>query len=114
MKLHESVCTKNPNRVCRMCALGDLTTKPLGPAIDILRRDDDRESAIGKVMDYNGGCPACTLAAIRQCGVSVGYCDPETGSDAEWPASFPFDYVKAKEEYLHDVNAKRAENYTYY
>lgn len=87
MKVHECHCTMNPNRSCRMCDAGECDAQPLDELKamipdPIFVNDDspfpqavngtDITKAIERVLSAANGCPACTLAAIRQRGIT-GY-----------------------------------------
>lgn len=90
---HESGCTNNPNRVCRMCKLAELEQKPIAELIAVYldeSSDFDYISSDGpmqaeKLEAAAGHCPACILAAIRQSG-SVAYCS--------------FDFKYARDEFF--------------
>lgn len=104
MATHERYCTMNPGRYCRMCNLGDLAPRPLAPAIAILRGAglslESRQAAFEELIDYTHGCPACTLAAIRQCNLH------DEGPDGgEYRVSWPFNYEAEKARYLGAINA---------
>lgn len=59
MAKHEQSCIKNPNRKCRMCALGQLSPLPLAELAEHIGNIDDLRRAAD-------GCPACMLAAAVQ------------------------------------------------
>lgn len=64
---HEKHCTKNPARVCRMCKASggeQLPIEELAKCIDISLPDE----GLDRLRDASGNCPACMLAALRQCG----------------------------------------------
>lgn len=112
IKKHEKHCTLNPHRVCGMCGCSDLTP--------ILEKYEDRfflgikekedqlgqssqwfwtrgEVTIEDIQDDVEGCPACTLAILRQ-----------TGMDKP-PSPIVFDYKKARKEWWEEVNATQEE-----
>lgn len=66
---HEKYCTANPNRACRMCAHTERQRQaPLSEliaCIDASKPDEGLED----LRTAADGCPACMLAAIRQCAV---------------------------------------------
>ncbi len=92
MKRHESSCTKNPNRVCRVCGLMEVeqaTMKTLLAALP--KRSDfppDEEDELGfttlclgfidaintalpSLREAASECPACIMAALRQSGMRM-------------------------------------------
>lgn len=80
MEKHERHCTMNPNRVCRWAQLdygprtryGEHQFRRGLPRWVRLRAPLTKED-IDKLRDHTGGCPACTLAALRQSGVEYHY-----------------------------------------
>lgn len=105
MKRHESGCTMNPQRVCRMCALEEeVGGEGQGPARDelLMIMDADGFPAMAEAAHH---CPACILSALRTrnmpWGEDNGPCHvagPEDGRN-EWS------YAKAKEAWWADYNA---------
>jgi len=90
---HESACTKNPQRECRMCRVLFAQEQP---SIEILKAilpnpDDFRhvenwgtvfvgiekplEAIFPVLREAAGNCPACIMAALRQKGIPVP-CSP--------------------------------------
>lgn len=81
IKHHEERCTLNPNRKCGMCGLleqeqpdliGLMALLPKAPFIE----DDNGGYYQGteltkEFIDASGGCPACTMAAMRQSKIPV-------------------------------------------
>ena len=63
MKNHEKHCTKNPERVCRMCSATDGSQEPMA---DLLAALD--EGGLDGLRDKAESCAACMLAAILQSG----------------------------------------------
>lgn len=61
MVKHEGSCTANPDRVCRMCAFGQLVQQPM----DALVREyvEKGWKALHALAE---GCPVCLFAAVRQ------------------------------------------------
>lgn len=80
---HEEHCTKNPNRRCRMCHWAKLKTRPIAELINAANQGIE---ALRKVAQ---GCPACTLAGIRQ---STADCE--------------FDYPAEREQFWNDLKVK--------
>lgn len=88
MKNHESACTLNPGRVCKMCKkmghvgqpemptlLATLPTPPK-PATEMNRDDETAlrvlvEAAMPELRVLTNNCPACILAALRQKKIPV-------------------------------------------
>jgi hypothetical protein len=122
MKNHESGCTMNPGRVCRMCRASGIEQKPMADLIEAAKRDYETwEAAFNldddacraavmrtipkELIDACEGCPACVLAAIRQ-GGHLGY--------------FDFDYAAECKSRWADINDEKAsieyerERHTYY
>lgn len=108
MKRHESGCTKNVQRVCRMCAmLADEGGPEPAPNRD----------ALVKIMDAGGfkamcaaanDCPACILSALRtknfkgDAETPPGVLGPEDGRET-------WSYKAAKESWWADFNSGKAE-----
>jgi len=101
---HEKVCTKNPDRVCGFCDhVGNLTNtrklvKMAKKGADELHElninwkninsnhfERKHLEILSQISDSADCCPACILAALRQCGDNSNYIN--------------FDYKKAKEEF---------------
>lgn len=64
---HEKHCTKNPERLCRMCKASggqQLSIAELAACIDISLPDE----GLSRLHEKAGNCPACILAALLQCG----------------------------------------------
>jgi hypothetical protein len=97
MKVHESHCTANPNRKCRLCEGGPINdliesfkarfelktvkyfceyTEPHEQEIitAIWKNDPVTLDEIRNAVD---GCPNCMLAIIRQCGFNRYYFDDQ-------------------------------------
>ena len=85
---HESACTLNPNRICRMCKAVGGAQKSISDLVAILpnvenylNRDFDgvSYSGLGDATDralpllrkLTDGCPACILAALRQAKIPI-------------------------------------------
>ena len=85
MKRHEERCTKNPNRMCGVCAMRELPQPSMAELLDTLPEpvttDDEYgfcatgvpglEEAMKVLYDKTEGCPACTMAALRQKGIPI-------------------------------------------
>lgn len=123
MAMHELSCTKNPDRVCRMCRLIDseevtaTLTELMAALPDPLQHvKTDRwgtytnydtlspllAEAIPKLRELAQGCPACILAALRQKGI-LAY-DEFFDFKAEIKAAFA-SAIKARQnskDYWHD------------
>lgn len=80
IKKHESACTMNPSRVCKLC--GYLENEPTdfqalySKTRELMTRTDlvDQDGFftakfVSELRTAAGECPACMLAAIRQCGI---------------------------------------------
>lgn len=87
---HEKHCTKNPNRVCRVCGVIKSTQKPtpellrLMPKLpnltsgrwsdddDVMRAELDLlNAAVVELRKATSNCPACIMATIRQSNIPV-------------------------------------------
>lgn len=104
MKRHESSCTLNPNRVCRMCSLAE--SAPVSLAVLLHTLDTEGFSAMRELCN---GCPACTLAAIR---ARSGF-DEETGLYIAGPDDGRNDwsYSADKKQWWDEYNSSHAEVY---
>lgn len=76
MVKHERYCTMNPRRTCRWHLLdygpregGGVHTMRKGLPRWIRLKKPLGEEDIVQLREYCEGCPACMLAAIRQCGI---------------------------------------------
>ena len=89
MRKHETHCTMNPHRECRMCNRICTDQKPIADLMtllpDVQSWKDDYDNVIYQdnatellngslpsLRDACENCPACILAAIRQKGIHVG------------------------------------------
>lgn len=61
MQKHESGCTLNPLRECKMCARREVEQSPMEALIIAAG------TGLSELDRVAGGCPACMLAGIRQC-----------------------------------------------
>jgi hypothetical protein len=90
MKRHETHCTKNPDRKCRMCGILGNTQQPISHLMAVLpdpaeyayedelgwegyRTElfDAVNAVIPKLRDATSDCPMCIMAALRQRGIPV-------------------------------------------
>lgn len=105
MRKHESSCTANPNRACRMCRLNELEQKPiedLKRALDVTRED----FGMAQLRDVADGCPCCILAAIRQTGIA------KWGGDPDDPArDMKFDFKAEMKSMLEEFNQSNQGDY---
>jgi hypothetical protein len=88
LKRHESSCTLNPDRVCRMCkafdgwqpGMPDMLALLPDPYVGI--KDESSEeaddavrvavaAALPALRELCGHCPVCVLSALRQKGIPV-------------------------------------------
>lgn len=107
MKRHESGCTKNPQRVCKMCAkLADEGGPEPGPSRDELVKIMDADGFKSMCAVAND-CPACILSALR---TKNGF-DPETGPYVAGPEDGreTWSYTRAKDSWWADFNNISAE-----
>lgn len=121
MAKHESICTLNPERICRWRIDGHsdgTRVVSVGPiAAELASRADsyplssDPESDertlllqedIDWLRDEVDGCPACMLAALRQSGVDDFHFDPHS--------TLIFDYIAEVERLRTD---ERAQEYAF-
>ena len=95
---HESSCVRNPNRICRMCQMMDVTQQPT-EALRVALRN----GGVASVREVAQGCPACILAAIvgsRNALIAQGNWDhPE-----DWST---FDFKKEMDSAMSECNDKR-------
>lgn len=119
MAKHESSCTLNPNRVCRVCKMdwgGERTQKPITELMALLPDPKDYKhygelivfdkatgESFGKVVNSHltelrqatGNCPACIMAALRQKGIPV-------------PVATDFDFTTEMKAIWDDINDSNA------
>ncbi len=113
MARHEKVCTKNPNRECGFCEhLGNIVNIEklklivektvsgfyLGDWSEMIQEKHDKlvSDCEKDLLKESDGCPACSLAAIRQT------------KDSEF---IEFDYKKAKDQFWADNPREEPEYY---
>jgi len=102
MKRHESGCTNNPNRVCRMCQLAEVEQAPPYDLVKVLDLEGFKA-----MCDAANQCPACILATLRRRHVQGEYgqtlvSGPDDGRN-EWS------YSRAKTEWWASFNSARAD-----
>lgn len=117
MARHEASCTRNPNRVCRMCALVGESARPMPELIAALR--EGGVEAVRKASEV--GCPVCILAAIlcdrKERGVDLR--KPAHGEDGyrryqeEVERYADFDFKKERDAFFATVNDEKYENVAY-
>lgn len=96
MGIHEKVCTKNPNRICRLCKnpvkAKEIADEFIGAKDDWTYPISDQriDKTLKDIEKACHSCPNCMLAVIRQSQVS-----PMVFSN--------FDYKKALEHWWHEV-----------
>ncbi len=102
MKRHESGCTNNPHRVCRMCAVGEVEQVTPYDLVKLL----DLEGFKAMCGAANQ-CPACILATLRRRFVQGEFGEPlVSGPDDgrnEWS------YAQAKTLWWDSFNSDRAD-----
>jgi hypothetical protein len=108
MRRHESGCTVNPQRVCRMCAIlaEEGGPDPAPPRDELVRvMDTEGFPAMCKVAN---DCPACILSALR---TKNGMSD-ETGPYVAGPEDGreSWSYKAAKEDWWKEFNSAQAEH----
>lgn len=90
MAAHESGCTNNPNRVCKLCErMGEVQADLKVLAENVGYIDDLRKVA--------NGCPACMLAGVRAWNKQ---CDDDGDEDQK----VFIDYKAEHERYWADIN----------
>ena len=101
MRKHERGCTLNPERVCGIHSFQSDEHQPTMEALraalveDLAAPPPDYANTpwpIPKLRNVADGCPACILAALRQCA-----------DKSHW---FDFDFKKELDGMWSDVNAK--------
>lgn len=86
MTSHESGCTNNPNRICRLCERSGKVQPELGTLIE-------NASNVDELRKVANGCPACMLTGVRHHNK-----DAEDGQFA-W-----IDYKVEHDRYWADMN----------
>ena len=100
MLKHEKHCTKNPNRICRICYTAQLSQQTL----DDLRKAFN-EGGMNQLRQTSENCPMCILATIRSYLPTKGTYDPEFNLNFEG-----FDFKKELKEFWDEHN-QEAEYY---
>lgn len=111
MKSHEKHCTANPNRICGMCDVLQVTQKSIEELKKELRKIVKKfseksifmnmatnEKATDEFRDFTNGCPACMLAAIRQ---------------LEEEPTISLDFKKECEDFWADINERNYQEECY-
>lgn len=104
MKKHEERCTKNPKRVCGMCAMmdGDWTQRPIGELVEAI--GDGSAAGLARLQDISDGCPACMLAGIVQSNIGSEWNDSwrdEWGAINEpRPAALEWEFKPARDSFM--------------
>jgi len=107
MKRHESGCTKNAQRVCRMCTM---LADEGGP------EPSPNRDALVKIMDSDGfkamcaaanDCPACILSALRTKNAKGEFGQPIVEGPEDGRETWS--YKQAKESWWDDFNSGKAE-----
>jgi hypothetical protein len=110
MKKHESSCTMNPNRKCKMCDYGGLKQQPIADLINALGIGDD--NGFKKLSNLTDGCPVCILSAINQSGLQKGQVYDKNGKCVDEGFYFKdFDFKKLRDEFLQEVNSQKEDYY---
>jgi hypothetical protein len=87
MRKHESGCTMNPQRICRIHQYADLRIEGSGPfPVPLLQQvllacQSDEDHGLAALRDAAEDCPCCMFAAIRQLGWHRGEVDEEGYSE---------------------------------
>lgn len=117
MAKHESRCTMNPNRVCRMCTLFENLQHPITEIIALLPdpkkyrvvEENGAEyfgnglaeavgTALPEVRKLVENCPACIMAGLRQAGIPGNI-------------THEFDFKKESESWMNDFWAEKRQEY---
>jgi len=122
MAQHEKACTKNPDRICRMCEANGEGQEKLSVMTEVLSvcrgLDPNNEQhgatikgAVDDLRELAHGCPACMLAAIRQSAILYTI---DCGITGCLPANLYvisrdfFDYKAEKEGFWKEINEANA------
>ena len=103
MRRHESGCTANPNRECRMCI------EEQAPIADLIAVLD--EHGFAAMCEAANHCPACILSVLRPFNVV----DEQIGPTVSGPKDGrqEWSYKVAKEKWWGDINEARADSDSY-
>jgi hypothetical protein len=115
IKKHETGCTLNPDRVCKMCSIAEEEQRPMASLIAVFaplkavplpdnglgvteyqQPVAELEAAVKKLDEMAGGCPACMLAAAR------------LGEKASPGLSIDIDFARRRREFWDDRNEAEA------
>lgn len=109
MVKHERGCTANPNRWCGMCDFTGETQPDLPlliafveqraaliPADDYFNKSSGANALVDELQLLANGCPACTLAAMRQAKAEV-YPSHDHWNVADRFAAFWAEYEKVRD-----------------
>jgi hypothetical protein len=110
MRRHESGCTNNPNRTCRMCALLAEAggPDPAPPRADLIKVMDT--SGFNAMREAANDCPACILSVLRtynfegDAGTPGGVRGPEDGRES-------WSYQAAKTAWWSDYNESQRDHF---
>lgn len=105
IKKHEESCTMNPNRVCKMCKIANLTQRPMLDLLTVI------EIGLDELHDAVGGCPCCMLAAIRQSKIQLRYPSVEKAENAGFLHLYDFEFKKARDKFFSKINEDRELSY---
>ena len=112
MTVHESHCTANPHRKCRLCRESfDIATytEQLKARFEIIEVEDDYgitrheikwngdHITLAEIEKFTNGCPNCTFAILRQTKLNYSV------------FGFNYDYKKELNEYWKDRNNEEYE-----
>jgi len=108
MSNHEKSCTLNINRICKVCNLLDNEKLELQPIIDkhiaLYTQSDYLKPYNGHlILEDCNGCPACTLAVIRQVYKQT--------KSRNFYSSIIFDFKKEMQSIFNDINSDGEEQY---
>ncbi len=108
MRRHESGCTNNPQRVCRMCAkLADEGGPDPAPNRDALVKIMDADGFKAMCLAAND-CPACILSALRTKNFK-GDADSPPGVSGPQDGREKWSYAEAKKAWWADFNSLELE-----
>lgn len=103
MKNHETHCTLNPERKCRMCPHSSGSNGfPVSELIEIL--GDGCNHNFDELLSHVEGCPACILAAIRQSKLLSNPCIMEPLDYERFSSLHNFDFKASSRSFWNDAN----------
>lgn len=113
MRSHETGCTMNPNRVCKIHQHADLRIEGTGGPEPIallqevlLAYEGDEDSGLAALREAAEDCPCCMFAAIRQLGWHRGYDDEDGHSEPR----IKFDFKEELARLWQNVNESCAQH----